>query len=307
MFEYSGKVLAVLNQKGGVGKTTVASVIAEYAAIYEKKNVLVVDLDMQCNSSDYWVGMETPPQATGGQLPPPHPDYDGDTDLEERSSIADIFFGKAVLPHNTFINKDNAFEADVDIMVGHPALLERINSEFDNASGKIATEIINRLGDFLHMQEVVDTYDLIILDTGPSRNPIFRAAVRAATHAIIPFEPEEKSLQGINAMLQVIQSENFSRADDDQLILTGLCPNKVRANTNIHRGTLSMLQQELGNIMFPENIFLPQSTAFPERDLKGITPRSIFQISASHAAKQKSIEVGQYTLSKVYAQPTAVA
>lgn len=300
MFEYSGKVLAVLNQKGGVGKTTVASVIAEYAAIYGKKNVLVVDLDMQCNSSDYWVGMETAPQATGGQLPPPHPDYDGDTDLEERSSIADIFFGKAVLPHNTFINRDNAFEADVDIMVGHPALLERINSEFDNASGKIATEIINRLGDFLHMQEVVETYDLIILDTGPSRNPIFRAAVRAATHAIIPFEPEEKSLQGINAMLQVIQSENFSRADDDQLILTGLCPNKVRANTNIHRGTLSMLQQELGNIMFPEEIFLPQSTAFPERDLKGITPRSIFQISAGHAAKQKSIEVGQYTLSKVF-------
>lgn len=300
MFEYSGKVLAVLNQKGGVGKTTVASVIAEYAAIYEKKNVLVVDLDMQCNSSDYWVGMETAPQATGGQLPPPHPDYDGDVDLEERSSIADIFFGKAVLPHKTFINRENAFHADVDIMVGHPALLERINSEFDNASGKIATEIINRLGDFLHMQEVVETYDLIILDTGPSRNPIFRAAVRAATHAIIPFEPEEKSLQGINAMLQVIQSENFSRSDDDQLILTGLCPNKVRANTNIHRGTLSMLQKELGNIMFPEDIFLPQSTAFPERDLKGITPRSIFQISAGHAAKQKSIEVGQYTLAKVF-------
>lgn len=300
MFSYKSKVLAVLNQKGGVGKTTVASVIAEYAAIVAKKNVLVVDLDMQCNSSDYWVGMESAPQATGGQLPPLHPDYDGDPDLDSRSSIADIFFGKAVLPHSTYIREENGFENIVEIMVGHPSLLERINSEFDNASGKISSMIIDRLGEFLHMEDVADTYDLIILDTGPSRNPIFRSAVRAATHAIIPFEPEEKSLQGINAMLQVIQSENFSRNDTDQLQLIGLCPNKVRANTNIHRSTLEMLHQELGKVMFPEDVYLPQSTAFPERDLKGISPRSIFQISAQHAAHKQSSAVGAYITERIF-------
>lgn len=298
--QYRSKVLAVLNQKGGVGKTTVASVIAEYAAIVAHKNVLVVDLDMQCNSSDYWVGMETAPQATGGQLPPLHPDYDGDPDLDSRSNIADIFFGKAVLPHPTYIRPENGFEFIVEVMVGHPALLERINSEYDNASGKIASLIINRLGEFLHMEDVANTYDLIILDTGPSRNPIFRSAVRAATHAIIPFEPEEKSLQGINAMLQVIQSENFSRTESDQLKLIGLCPNKVRANTNIHRSTLEMLHQELDNIMFPADVYLPQSTAFPERDLKGISPRSIFHISAQHVAHKQSSSVGAYTLGKIF-------
>jgi chromosome partitioning protein len=300
MFSYKSNVLAVLNQKGGVGKTTVASVIAEYAAIVAKKNVLVVDLDMQCNSSDYWVGMESAPQATGGQLPPLHPDYDGDPDLDSRSSIADIFFGKAVLPHATYIREENGFENTVEVMVGHPSLLERINSEFDNASGKISSMIIDRLGEFLHMDDVASTYDLIILDTGPSRNPIFRSAVRAATHAIIPFEPEEKSLQGINAMLQVIQSENFSRSDADQLKLIGLCPNKVRANTNIHRSTLEMLHQELGKVMFPEDVYLPQSTAFPERDLKGISPRSIFQISAQHAAHKQSSAVGAYVTKHIF-------
>lgn len=300
MFTYKSKVLAVLNQKGGVGKTTVASVIAEYAAIIAGKNVLVVDLDMQCNSSDYWVGMESAPQATGGQLPPLHPDYDGDPDLDSRSNIADIFYGKAVLPHQTYIAENNGFNNNVDIMVGHPALLERINTEYDNTSGKIASMIIDRLGDFLHMEEVSETYDLIILDTGPSRNPIFRSAVRAATHAIIPFEPEEKSIQGINAMLQVIQSENFSRNDSEQLQLIGLCPNKVRNNTNIHRSTLEMLQSELGSVMFPADIYLPQSTAFPERDLKGISPRSIFQISSQHAAFKSSSAVGDYVIGKVF-------
>lgn len=300
MFNYNSKVLAVLNQKGGVGKTTVASVIAEYAALVAKKNVLVIDLDMQCNSSDYWIGMESAPQATGGQIPPIHPDYDGDPDVESRSSIADIFFGKAVLPHTTFINPDNGYENSVDVMVGHPALLERINSEYDNSSGKIASMIIDRLGDFLHMPEVAESYDLIILDTGPSRNPIFRSAVHAATHTIIPFEPEEKSLQGINAMLQVIQSENFSRSSEAQLKLIGLCPNKVRSNTNIHRGTLEMLHRELGGIMFPVDVYLPQSTAFPERDVKGIQPKSIFQISASHPAKKHSNAVGKHTLKHIF-------
>lgn len=300
MFTHKSKVLAVLNQKGGVGKTTVASVIAEYAAIVCKKNVLVVDLDMQCNSSDYWVGMETAPQATGGQLPPKHPDYDGDADLDPRSSIADIFFGKAVLPHSTYIHPDNGFENSVEVMVGHPALLERINSEYDNSSGKIASQIITRLGELLHMDDVANTYDLIILDTGPSRNPIFRSAVRAATHAVIPFEPEEKSLQGINAMLQVIQSENFSRTDDTQLKLIGLCPNKVRSNTNIHRSTLEMLHSELGAVMFPADVFLPQSTAFPERDLKGISPRSIFQISEQHVAHKQSSSVGKFIIDNIF-------
>jgi chromosome partitioning protein len=243
--------------------------------------------------------MESDPTATGGQLPPRHPDFDGDPDIAERSSIADIFYGQAVLPHTTYINRENGFPQDVDVMVGHPALLEAINTEYDNASGKIATEIINRLGDFLHMPDVAATYDVIILDTGPSRNPIFRAAVRAATHAIIPFEPEEKSLQGINAMLQAIQSENFSRSAQHQLQLVGLCANKVRPNTNLHRGTLSMLQEQLGDIMLPEGTFLPQSTAFPERDLKGITPRSIFGIPAGHPARVAAERVGQFILQRV--------
>jgi chromosome partitioning protein len=246
--------------------------------------------------------MESDPTATGGQVPPRHPDYDGDTDLVERSSIADIFYGFAVLPHKTYINTANGFGHDVDVMVGHPALLEAINTEYDTASGKIASQIINRLGEFLHMPEVAATYDLIILDTGPSRNPIFRAAVRAATHALIPFEPEEKSLQGINAMLQAIQSENFSRPAGHELKLVGLCANKVRPNTNLHRGTLAMLQEQLGDIMPPEDTYLPQSTAFPERDLKGISPRSIFAIPAAHSARVSAERVGNYVLDRVFGQ-----
>jgi chromosome partitioning protein len=299
MFSYQSRVLTVANQKGGVGKTTLAAIIAEYAALRAGIDVLVVDLDMQCNSSDYWVGMDRDPTAPGGQLPPRHPDYDGDAETAERSSIADIFYGKAVLPHATYINRTNGFEHDVDVMVGHPELLERINTEYDNASGKISTMIIHRLGEFLHLPDVGASYGLIILDTGPSRTPTFRAAIRAATHVVIPFEPEEKSFQGLSSMVQTIQSENFARASGQELKLVGLCPNKVRPHTNLHRSILADAHEHLGGHMFPPDCYLPHSTAFPERDLKGISPRSIFSIPPSHAARQAAERIGRYVIERV--------
>lgn len=299
VFNYRIPVLAVLNQKGGVGKTTVSSVLAEYAAISKGLRVLVVDLDMQCNSSDYWVGMELAPNATGGQLPPAHPDYAGDPDTEERSSIADTFFGKSALPYSTYIDVANGFKGKVEILMGHPERLERINTEFDNASGRIDSEVIQRIGAVLHQDGIEDEYDVIILDTGPSRNPVFRAALRAATHTVIPFEPEEKSLQGINAMLQAITSENFARDPVDEVKLVGLLPNKVRTGTRIHMNTLEMLREELPEILCPPDIYLPQATAFPERDIKGITPKSIFQIANNHKARQQAELVGEYVMSHV--------
>ena len=299
VINYKTKVIAVFNQKGGVGKTTFTGIISEYAAIIDKLNVLVVDLDMQCNTSHYWVGMEPAPHAVGGQLPPRHPEYDGDPDIEERSTIADIFFGKTVLPHETFISTENGYPANVDVLVGHPALLERINTEFDNASGQIGSQIINRLAEFLHTDSVSDAYDLIVLDTAPGRTPTFRAALRAATHCVIPFEPEEKSIQGINAMLQSLESENYSRSDEDQIINIGLCANKVKSNTKLHRDTLKILHRDLPEVLFPKDIFIPYSIAFPERDIKGINPKTIFKISNKHKAKISSEAVGKYIMAHI--------
>ncbi len=299
MINYKLPCLAVLNQKGGVGKTTVSSVLAEYAAIRLNLRVLVVDLDMQCNTSDYWVGMEPAPNAPGGQLPPPHPDWQGDEEIEQRSSIADTFFGKGAVPYPTFINDGNGFAGSVEVLLGHPELLERINSEYDNASGRIDTEIVNRVSEVVHQDEVREGYDLVILDTGPSRNPVFRSALRAATHAIVPCELEEKSLQGINAMLQALSSESFARPPGEDVRLVGLLPNKVRPHTNIHAGTMAMLREELPSVLCPENVWLPLSAAYPERDVKGVRPRSIFQIAPKHPARLQAEVVGEHVLGDV--------
>ena len=302
------KVIAIVNQKGGTGKSLNSSIISEYASIMLKMNVLIVDLDMQCNSSDFWVGMEDSPNSTGGQIPPIHPDWKPDDPdfegVEQRSTISDTYYGKEILPYETYINPVNGFVGKVDCCLGHPELLEKINQEFSNESGQIETKVINRLKEVLYNEYVGDVYDLIVLDTGPSRNPIFRSALRCATHALIPFEPEEKSIQGINAMIQVITSENLSRSDEEQLELIGLAPNKVRINTKLHKSTLDYLHEKLSHLMLPKELFLPLSSAFPERDLKGISPKSIFQITQNHTARKHSEDLCYYVMSKMFGKST---
>lgn len=304
---YKTKVLAVFNQKGGVGKTTLAGIIAEYLAIEKHKHVLLVDLDMQCNTSDFWVGMESAPYVNGAQLPPIHPDFDGDPFYDERSSIADIFYDQGVLSHEINLpkkanNKKLTAQAQgsIEVLVGHPDKLEDISTAFEEATGNTPNRIINRLKDFFHLDDVQNAYDIVILDTGPSRSPVFRAALRAATHGVIPFEPEEKSTQGINAMLQAIESENLNRTDSERLNIIGLCPNKVRLNTNLHRHQLAQMRLKVGELLFPEDTYLPVSVAFPERDVKNIEPKYMMHINPSHKALMASKKVGEFVYDKLF-------
>ena len=291
-------IIASMNQKGGSGKTTVVGLLAEFNALIMKRRVLLVDLDMQCNTTDQWVGMEEAPDLVGGQQPPQHPEYSENLGINQRSSIADIFYGKPVLPFTSWLNEKTINAGTVDVMCGHPQLLEEVNLKFTNKSGSIDEQILNRLRDFLLLDDLQASYDIILLDTGPSRNPIFRSAMRAATHIIIPFKPEEKDIQGINAMLQILRQENFSRSNI-KLKLIGLLPNMVR-NTKLHESTLNKISNGYSSALFPKKSWLNHLTAFPERDLKGIRPKSIFELPKNNRAYLQALAMSEYVQKYIF-------
>jgi chromosome partitioning protein len=54
--------------------------------------------------------------------------------------------------------------------------------------------------------------------------------------------------------------------------------------------------------MLPKDLYLPSSVAFPERDLKGISPKSIFQISKHHTALKHSESLCKYILSEIFGE-----
>ena len=282
---YSAKVIAAMNQKGGVGKSTAVTLLAEWFSMVRNKRVLIIDLDMQCNTSDDWVGMEDAPNAVGSQIPPLHPDYDPSYGVNERSTIADIFYGKGVLPYESWVTEEIGKGGLVDVMLGHPEFLENINNEFSRIDGAIDEKVHNRVRAFLSSPDVQESYDVILLDTGPSRSPVFRAAMRAASSVVIPFTPEEKDVQGIAAMLQIVRQENYFRPSGEfELQLLGLLPNKVRT-TNLHKRNLENVCRGNSDV-FPEECWLPLSTKFPERDDKDARPKSIFELPKSEKARQ---------------------
>jgi chromosome partitioning protein len=293
-------IVASMNQKGGSGKTTIVGLLAEYNALVMKRRVLLIDLDMQCNTTDQWVGMENAPDLVGGQQPPKHPDYSEELGINQRSSIADIFYGKPVLPFSSWLNEKTSEAGIVDIMCGHPQLLEEVNLKFTKKDDSIDERILNRLRDFLYLRDLQESYDIILLDTGPSRNPIFRSAMRASTHIIIPFKPEEKDIQGINAMLQILRQENFSRSNI-KLKLIGLLPNMVR-NTKLHETNLEKISKGYNSALFPNNSWLNHLTAFPERDIKGIRPKSIFELSKNNPAYQQALAMARYAEESIFNQ-----
>lgn len=294
-------IVATMNQKGGVGKSTITGTEAEWFSIVRKKRVCLVDLDEQCNSTKQFIGVEYINDDTeaGFQIKK-HPDYAPDLGANERSSIADIFYGEAVLPYQSWITDQTAKGGAVDVLCGHPVRIEEINNALvSKEDGKINPNARERLKEFFEMEEVQGAYDIFLLDTGPSKNVMFRSALHAASHIVIPFEPEDKAIQGITQMLNAIKRENFSRQREQQLQLAGLLPNKVR-NLKLHKQYLTELTDKYDEYLFPWPSWLSLLTDFPARDRVGAKPKSIFQLPKNNPARAQATAMCLYLEKKIF-------
>ncbi len=274
----------VANQKGGVGKTYLVNVLAQYFSYIKNLRVLAIDTDMQCNLTSQLVGMEESSHSVGGYLPPKDPNFDPKSGCSERPTIADIFYKRPIKPLSSWLTKSVCNGGFVHVLCGHPEELEAIN---------LKNDIQNVLKDFLHSERLQNAYDVIIIDTGPHRSPILRSVLRASTSLTVPFCPEENDLQGINSMWQMYKEENYAREDESsELKLTGIFPNKCK-NTVVHKGRLELLQRKKGGIIFPEDCWLGHYTAIPARDVQGAVPKSLFEMKSSKAA-QATLKACQY-------------
>lgn len=290
------KVIVPTNNKGGVGKTKLSVLIAEYFAIVERKRVFFIDFDPQCNSSKRFIAMEIDPATPDGKMPPIHPDYDP-TDMEMvdwdgRSSIADIFFGSpvGVLPYSTPIQ-------NLDIAPGHAGKL--LLAEAVRRS-EVVEKVHNQLKIFLSVNDLHNLYDVVVIDTAPSKGPLTIAAVKAATHILIPSVMEEYSIEGVYGMMQLWMQESFNRSSDEPpLKLIGILPNMVR-RTSLHRDMLQSLKENEWISKYVLPVQLSQRTIFAELDTEGAHPKTVFDLQDDDPAKIEAMESCQLIAKKVF-------
>ncbi|MBB3048887.1 chromosome partitioning protein [Litorivivens lipolytica] len=251
--------------------------------------------------------MDVDESSIAGQLPPKHPDYEpGDMEICERSSVVDLWDGYAVLPHSTRVSPETGYSGRVDVLAGHPEKLEAIVSKYSINCGTTASKIIRRFREVIHSEEVASEYDIIIVDTGPSRNAVYWAALRAATYSVIPIELETKALSCLNAVLQSITADNMSRplgAPHNNVV--SLIPNRVKMNTNIHITQMKEFYETVPALMPPRWVYLPESSVYSALNMKGFASEGLHQIKEGRCNEQQAAGlVCQSVYGRIYSSGT---
>jgi chromosome partitioning protein len=159
-----GRVVAVLNQKGGVGKTTVTLGLAS-AAAQAGHRVLVVDLDPQGSST--WVLGADP----------------STVEVSSAEVMSRVPASRAMIP--------SAWGGEVWVIPASPRLLAK-----DHGGSPV------RLRDALHA--VADQFHAVLIDCPPSLGALSTAGLTAADHAVIVVEPSALGLRGIGAVADLV-------------------------------------------------------------------------------------------------------
>ena len=165
-----GKIIALANQKGGVGKTTTSMNLAASLATLEKK-VLLIDADPQANSSS---GLGIDPK-------------------EIDCSIYDVLMnGKDV--------REAIYTCDIEGLDIIPAHIDLVGAEIEMLNLKNREKVLRNL-----LEPVVQDYDFILIDCSPSLGLITVNALTAANSVIIPVQCEYFALEGISKRLNTIK------------------------------------------------------------------------------------------------------
>ncbi len=224
-----GRIIAVANQKGGVGKTTTAINLAACLSVKGKK-VLLIDMDPQGNTTS-GVGIDK-------------------TELE--NSIYDLMIGESSI--RDCIVK-NVFE-DMDLI---PTNVDLAAAEIELIGVERKEFILKDEIDF-----VKDKYDFIIIDCPPALSMLTINAMTTANSVIVPIQCEYYALEGLSQLLHTINL--VSERLNPTLEIEGIVFTMYDGRTNLSQQVVENVRANLGGNVYdsiiPRNIRLAEAPSY---------------------------------------------
>ncbi len=224
-----GKIIAIANQKGGVGKTTTAVNLSAALGVLEKK-VLLIDADPQAN-------------ATSGL----------GINLDE-------------VKYSTYHVLEGAIDAEKAILKTNSPNLDIIPSEIDLVAAEI--EIIdNEEREQMLKKAIVklkDLYDYIIIDCAPSLGLITINALSAADSVLVPIQCEYYALEGLGKLLNTIKS--VQNLHNNQLNIEGLLLTMYDSRLRLSNQVVEEVNKHFPSMVFKSviqrNVRLSEAPSF---------------------------------------------
>lgn len=222
-----GKIIAITNQKGGVGKTT-TSVNLAAALAYLNKKVLLIDIDPQANATQ-GIGIDR---------------------LKMNGSIYDLIVNESEI--TDVILKSNVPNLDVV-----PSSIDLAGADLELAEVKVGRE--RRLKEQLAL--VRDNYDYLLIDCPPSLGLLNTNALTASDTVIIPVQCEYYALEGLTQLLSTIRltQQVFNPSLSIEGVLLTMLDQRTNLGIEVSQEVRKYFKEKVYRTFIPRNIKLSEA------------------------------------------------
>ena len=242
------KILSIVNQKGGVGKTTTSINLS--ACLHKmKRRVLLIDLDPQSNAT------------RGSGINPSSIDV----------SVNDVLLDRADISSAIINSQSDGY----DILPSTPSLTESEVSLLNNGDREF--HLRNKLA------SVKNSYDYILMDCPPSLNILTVNSLVSATGVLIPVQCEFYALQGLSELVNTINQ--IQSKSNNNLKIEGILRTMFDSRNNLSSDVSDQLKQyfpnELYKTIIPRNIRVAEAPSYGQSILEydGLSKGSLSYLS----------------------------